>query len=66
MPNSITDDNIGYVSFYFEKYGDEFSWENVGLQKTGEYEITIMLEAPVKDFYLYYNLGTPWLVKKPV
>ncbi len=62
----ITDDNIGYVSFYFEKYGDEFSWENVGLQKTGEYEITIMLEAPVKDFYLYYNLATPWLVKKDV
>lgn len=40
------------------------TWPNVGLLKTGEYELTIILKKPSKGFYLLYNLSTPWLVKQ--
>lgn len=42
----------------------EVAWETVGLQKTGDYEITIYLDKPLVGFYLYYNLGGNWIVKE--
>ena len=40
----------------------EISFDKVGLRKTGEYEIEMILEKPLKGFYLYYNLGGNWIV----
>ncbi len=62
----LTLDTLDYVAFHLDKIGEKTDWSNVGIQKTGDYELTIMLEAPVKGFYLYYNMATPWLVKKDV
>lgn len=40
-------------------------WENVGLVKTGEYEITLVLQKPItREFYVYYNLSGNWIVKE--
>lgn len=40
----------------------EIEWDTVGLQKTGEYEITMYLDKPLTGFYLYYNLSGNWIV----
>lgn len=42
----------------------EVAWETVGLQKTGDYEITLFLDKPLTGFYLFYNLGGNWIVKE--
>lgn len=42
----------------------EVAWETVGLQKTGDYEMTLFLDKPLVGFYLYYNLGGNWIVKE--
>lgn len=38
--------------------------KTVGLYKTGEYEITLVLSKSLKDFYLLYNLTGNWIVKQ--
>ncbi len=50
----------GYTNYTFP----EVAWEKVGLQKTGDYEITLILDKPLVGFYLYYNLGGNWIVKE--
>lgn len=54
------------MSFYVAK--DETSaetpWENVGIKKTGEYEITLITAKPISDFYLHYSLTSNWIVHK--
>ncbi len=47
-----------YVQYTFPV----LDWENVGLIKTGEYEITLVLAKPITDFYLKYNLSSNWIV----
>lgn len=47
-----------YVDYTFP----ELDWENVGLLKTGDYEITLVLAKPITDFYLKYNLSSNWIV----
>lgn len=50
---------------YAEEWAD-FPWENVGLLKTGDYQITLVLGKSLAGFNLYYNLGSAgamWLVK---
>ncbi len=44
------------------------SWDEVGLFKTGDYEIVIVLAKPVAEaeFYMPYNLSSTWLVKEDV
>ncbi|WIV11701.1 ABC transporter substrate-binding protein [Proteiniborus sp. MB09-C3] len=54
-----------YKEFCFTYDGERESmdFEKVGLKKTGEYEITLILSKPITDFYLKYNLaGGSWLV----
>lgn len=56
-----------YWEFLFYNTGEfseKFDWENVGLLKTGEYEITIVLENGLKGFDLFTNLAGNWIVKK--
>lgn len=38
--------------------------KTVGLYKSGEYEITLVLAKSLKDFYLLYNLTSNWIVKQ--
>lgn len=42
----------------------EVAWETVGLMKSGEYELTLILDKPLVNFYLFYNLGGNWIVKE--
>lgn len=42
----------------------ELSFDKVGLRKTGDYEIEMILAKPLKGFYLFYNLGSTWLVNE--
>lgn len=53
-----------FLFFYTGRFSDAFAWENVGLLKTGEYEITLVLGNPLKGFDLFYNLAGNWIVKK--
>lgn len=36
----------------------------VGLVKTGDYQVTVYLAAPITEFFLKYNLSSNWLVKE--
>lgn len=47
---------------YFDGVVTDFS--QVGLYKSGDYEITIVLEKPASGFYLYYSLSSSFLVKE--
>lgn len=50
-----------------QSYG-EYSWDNVGIVKTGDYEIVMVAVAPVNtpEFYLPYNLSSTYLVYEPM
>ena len=50
--------------YYDQTYG-EFDWANVGIYKTGEYEITIVLAKSLAGFNLLYNLTGNWIVYQP-
>ena len=52
-----------YVGLQTGTYA-ETPWENVGLVKTGDYEIAIYLSKAISDFYLKYNLSGNWIVKE--
>lgn len=43
-------------------YEDNFPYEKVGLYKSGDYQITLVLEKPLAGFDLLYNLGGNWIV----
>lgn len=40
------------------------NFDHVGIEKTGDYEITIALEASLDDFNVKYNLSSTWLVHR--
>ncbi len=44
------------------------TWEDVGILKTGEYELVLITAAPVSDpsFYVPYNLSSTFLVYEPL
>ena len=46
-------------------YEDNFSFDNVGIMKTGEYEITLVLNKSLAGFNLLYNLSGNWIVYQP-
>lgn len=39
---------------------------NVGLYKSGDYQITLVLNKSLSDFYLLYNLSGNWIVKQDI
>lgn len=57
-----TDEDLPNYLVYDSVYG-EFDFANVGLYKSGEYQITIVLEKALSGFNLLYALGSNWLVK---
>lgn len=60
-----TRDQLGYYLSYDYTYSD-YTWDTVGCLKTGEYEITLVLEKSLTGFYLLYNLTGNWLVYQPL
>lgn len=49
-------------------YADNLPWEEVGIIKTGEYELVFVTEQPIENpnYYVPYNLGTTYLVYEPM
>ena len=58
-------EDLGYYLSYDFTYA-EYTFDTVGCLKTGEYEITIVLEKSLSGFYLLYNLSGNWLVYQPL
>lgn len=58
------DKSEDWVEFCFvvTGVGAEYDWNNVGIYKSGEYEITLVLNKSLKGFYLLYSLTDTWLV----
>ena len=54
--------NYSYVDVTYAKT----PFEEVGIVKTGDYELVIVLENEMEmpDFYMVYNLSSTWLVKE--
>lgn len=46
-------------------YPDNYSFDNVGLYKSGEYQITLVLDKSLAGFNLLYSLSSNWIVYKP-
>ena len=42
------------------------NWDEVGIKAVGEYSLLIVVANPVEEaeFYMPYNLSSPWIVKK--
>ncbi len=57
-------DELGYYVSYVKEYAVT-TWDNVGLLKTGDYEITLVLGKSLAGFNLLYNLSGNWLVYEP-
>ena len=53
---------------YTASVAPETAWEDVGLVKVDDYTIDLILDKPVQEaaFYMPYNLGSNWLVYKPL
>jgi len=48
--------------FTFDGVSPSVDWSKIGLLKSGDYEIILVLSKPITDFYLKYNLSSNWLV----
>lgn len=51
-------DVITYLPYYWPK----MDWNEVGLVKTGDYQLTMFLKVEIEEFYLKYNLAGNWIV----
>ena len=58
-------EELGYYLSYDYTYAT-VTFDTVGCLKTGEYEITLVLEKSLSGFYLLYNLSGNWLVYQPL
>ena len=56
-------ENVPYYIMYNYQYPENVSFDNVGLFKSGEYELTLVLDKSLIGFTLWYNLTGNWLVK---
>ncbi len=54
-------EQLGYYVSYDQTY-EVMPWETVGLYKTGDYQITLVLGKSLQGFYLLYNLSGNWIV----
>lgn len=48
------------------EYAANYSFDNVGLYKSGDYEITLVLGKSLAGFQLLYNLTGNWIVYQPL
>ncbi|MBO5177529.1 MAG: hypothetical protein J6C07_08735 [Lachnospiraceae bacterium] len=46
-------------------YADNYDFANVGIMKTGDYQITLVLGKALAGFMLHYNLTSNWIVYQP-
>ncbi|MFA5422047.1 MAG: ABC transporter substrate-binding protein [Bacilli bacterium] len=57
-----------YIYFKCVGVNDEVAFDGtekaVGLVKSGDFQVTLLLAAPITDFFLKYNLSSNWLVKE--
>ena len=63
--NAAWGEDESYVYNYLAEvvtYEDNYSFDNVGIYKTGEYEITLVLGKSLAGFNLFYNLSGNWIV----
>ena len=63
--NAAWGEDESYVYNYLAEqvvYEDNYSFDNVGIYKSGEYEITIVLGKSLAGFNLFYNLTSNWIV----
>ena len=60
-----TDAELPNYLVYDQTFG-EMSWDQVGIFKTGEYEIVMITEIPTENpnYYVPYNLSSTYLVKE--
>ena len=60
-------DGGAYYNYVVEPivYEDNYSFDNVGLFKSGEYQITLVLDKSLAGFNLLYNLTGNWIVYQP-
>jgi len=49
-------------AYDYYKGDQDTKWHQVGLIADDEYTITLVLAAPISEFYLAYNLSSSWLV----
>ena len=56
-------EQLGYYVSYDYTYATGLDFSTVGLFKSGDYEITIVLDKSLIGFTLWYNLTGNWLVK---
>jgi len=54
-----TDDEL-YANYTYPAV----DWANVGVKALSDTELVVVLEKPLKGFYLYYSLGSSWLVNE--
>ena len=49
-----------------QAFEDNYSWDNVGFLKTGDYELVIITTLPTENpnYYVPYNLSSTYLVKQ--
>ncbi len=60
-----TEDDLPNYLVYTVIYEDNYSFDNVGLYASGEYELTLAMEKSLSGFYLLYDINslTTFLVK---
>lgn len=49
-------------------YEDNYSWDNVGIIKTGDYELVFITVSPIENpnYYVPYNLSSTYMVYEPL
>ena len=68
--NPAWNEDETYMGCYYSMqvaYAD-YAWEDVGFIKTGEYELVMIVTAPIENpnYYVPYNLSSTYLVYEPM
>jgi oligopeptide transport system substrate-binding protein len=59
-----TEENAFNYFIINKSYADGIDFDTVGIYKTGDYEIVLVLKKSLSGFYLLYNLTGNWIVKE--
>lgn len=55
---------INEITYVYYKW-DSFDWNDVGLVKTGDYQLTLYVSTAIEEYYLKYKLSSNWIVYEP-
>lgn len=64
-PGADYEDYAAEYVAYKVSYAADFDFANVGIMKTGDYQITLVLGKSLAGFLLLYNLSGNWIVYQP-